>query len=330
MESTAMPPHADTAPPSERVLIMVNAGAGRRRAAAAAAVRLAAALRARRIPVETVAGRSVTEARAAIAAGARRGGGFALVAVGGDGTVAAAVDALDAASGGGPLGPLGILPAGSGNDFASAVGADGDAERLAAALAAGRTRALDVGRIRWSGPEGAGTRCFVGGAGLGLEARAVALARRLRGLPGALRYRGAGALAALAALRPTDFTLDATPAALGAGAGRMTLLHVGNTARAGGGIVFCPAARPDDGRLDVVSALVPSRRLLFRLLARASRGRLDAHPCLERFRASALTLVFARGVALHADGEPLAGNVRRVEISVEPARLRIGGAFVSE
>ena len=71
----------------------------------------------------------------------------ALGVCGGDGTVTLALQALDGPS----VPPVGLLPVGSGNDFARAVGVPAAISDSLALLRNGRTRSVDVGRIEPGG-----------------------------------------------------------------------------------------------------------------------------------------------------------------------------------
>src|SRR5258707_1292577 len=138
-----------SAGPREHIAVLQNprAGRGRHRAEVLAAL---AVLRGAGREVRALAAHTVGDAsracHEAVASGAA-----ALIVVGGDGTVHLAVQALA-----GTGVPLGVVPAGTGNDFAAAVGVPSDIVRAAhgivAALLAGRTRQADLARI--SGPGG--------------------------------------------------------------------------------------------------------------------------------------------------------------------------------
>lgn len=169
--------------------------------------------------------------RAALEAGAAL-----VVAVGGDGTVRACAEALA-----GSRVPLAIVPAGSANLTARALGIP---VRLGPALAVafgGRNRTIDLGRA-----DGA---VFVAMAGIGLDAAVVGAARGL-----AKRLAGWPAYAAAATgqllRRPVTFTVG-----IDGGAPlvrRARCVTVGNSGALPGGFAIMPDARLDDGRLDVV------------------------------------------------------------------------------
>jgi diacylglycerol kinase family enzyme len=171
------------------------------------------------------------QARAAIEAGA------ALVIVaGGDGTVRACAEALT----GGTV-PLAILPAGSANLTARALGIPGPLGSALAVAFGGRNRAIDLGSA-----DGA---VFAAMAGIGLDAAVVGaahrLAKRLAGWP-AYAVAAAGQLLR----RPATFTIrvdDGEPQTR-----RAHCVTVGNSGALPGGFAVMPDARLDDGRLDVV------------------------------------------------------------------------------
>ena len=226
---------------------------------------------------------------AAVAAGAA-----AVVAVGGDGTVHLALQAVAGRSV-----PFGVVPAGTGNDFAAALGLPADplaaADAIAAALVAGRTRPIDAaritaadGRVRWF--------CAVLGAGFDVIVNE--RANRMRWPRGPRRYDLA-ILLELLRLRPRRYTLGLDGVAQSVEA---VLVAVGNTDRYGGGLLICPGADPTDGLLDVVVGGRIGRTLLLRLKPRLRRGTHVAHPKVSTFRASTVEIA-AEGITAYADGE---------------------------
>jgi diacylglycerol kinase (ATP) len=230
-----------------------------------------------------------TSCRAAVADGAG-----ALIAVGGDGTMHVA---LQAVAGTGV--PFGIVPTGTGNDFATEAGLPADplgaAEVVAAALAAGRTTALDLARL--TGPDGR-QRWFAAVLGAGFDAIVNERANRLRFPRGPARYDLATFLE-LVRLRPRAYTLtlDGTPHRVHA-----VLIAVANTASYGGGHRICPAADATDGLLDVLVAARMSRVQLTRLKPQVRRGGHVAHPLVSSYRARTVQLS-GEPVVTYADGE---------------------------
>jgi diacylglycerol kinase (ATP) len=277
-------------PTSADVAVLVSPAAGRGRAAALAAQVLAAFGEAGFAP-ELLPAASAAEAEAqaaaAVAAGTR-----AVVAVGGDGTQHAALQAVAGTST-----PLAPVPAGTGNDLVLALGVPRDpvaAARAAAEdLKAGTTRTVDLGRT--------GNRWWATVLCCGFDSAVTDRANRLRWPRGRRRYDVA-VLAELARLRPRELTLvlDGESQTL-----PITMVAVGNTAWYGGGMRICPGADPADGLFDVTVVGAISRLQLMRTKPRLTSGTHVDHPAVSVFRASRVELS-SPGVTTYADGEPVA------------------------
>jgi diacylglycerol kinase (ATP) len=275
---------------SADVAVLVSPAAGRGRAATLAAQVLAAFGEAGFAP-ELLPAASAAEAEAqaaaAVAAGTR-----AVVAVGGDGTQHAALQAVAGTST-----PLAPVPAGTGNDLVLALGVPRDpvaAARAAAEdLKAGTTRTVDLGRT--------GNRWWATVLCCGFDSAVTDRANRLRWPRGRRRYDVA-VLAELARLRPRELTLvlDGESQTL-----PITMVAVGNTAWYGGGMRICPGADPADGLFDVTVVGAISRLQLMRTKPRLTSGTHVDHPAVSVFRASRVELS-SPGVTTYADGEPVA------------------------
>ena len=278
------------APSSADVAVLVSPAAGRGRAAGLAAEVLAAFGEAGFAP-ELLPAASAAEAEAqaaaAVAAGTR-----AVVAVGGDGTQHAALQAVAGTST-----PLAPVPAGTGNDLVLALGVPRDpvaAARAAAEdLKAGTTRTVDLGRT--------GNRWWATVLCCGFDSAVTDRANRLRWPRGRRRYDVA-VLAELARLRPRELTLvlDGESQTL-----PITMVAVGNTAWYGGGMRICPGADPADGLFDITVVGAISRLQLMRTKPRLTSGTHVDHPSVSVFRASRVELS-SPGVTTYADGEPVA------------------------
>jgi len=251
--------------------------------------RLGGAGRPVRVLEATSAARAEEVCHAAVA-----GGAAALVAVGGDGTIHTALQAVA-----GTRTPLGIVAAGTGNDFAAAVGVPLDplaaADDVVAALTAARSRPIDLARMVAADGRG---RWFGAVLGAGFDAVVNERANAMRFPRGPRRYDLA-VLAELARLRPRRYTLrlDGQEHTLDA-----VLVAVGNTPSYGGGMRICPAADPTDGLLDVVVAGAVGRLTLMRIKPRVYRGTHVGHPMVTAFRATTVEIE-AEGITGYADGE---------------------------
>ncbi|WP_327027101.1 diacylglycerol kinase family protein [Micromonospora sp. NBC_01739] len=289
--------HAVTAddhpPPADRpiaVLTNPTAGRGRHRGLLPEVLdRLAAGGR----PLRVLEARTRTQAEAACREAVAEGAA-ALVAVGGDGTMHLALQAVA----GTPV-PFGAVPAGTGNDFAEATGFPADplaaADAVTAALRQRRTRPVDLARI--TGPDGA-HRWYGGVLAAGFDAIVNERANRMRWPRGPRRYDLA-ILVELARLRPRHYTLRLDGVTHETEA---VLVAVGNCPSYGGGMRICPDADPNDGLLDVVVGGRYTRRTLIREKPKIYRGTHVHHPLARTYRARTVEIAAAE-ITTYADGE---------------------------
>jgi YegS/Rv2252/BmrU family lipid kinase len=233
-----------------------------------------------------------------------------VVAVGGDGTVGACASGL-AEAGPGARAALGIVPAGSGNDAATALGLPcGDPLAAAALLPKLARRPVDAVRVELGGTG----RWFLDAAATGFDGQVNRLANRLplRGRP---RYVGA-TLLRLPFSRPSRFTIELDGDRLDTTAWMVT---VTNGPTYGGGLRIAPAARMDDGRLDVVVVGQMSRLGLLRALPTVFDGSHIDNPAVVAYQGKRLTVTVSPAVPVYADGEEL--GVTPASFTVHPAAL---------
>jgi diacylglycerol kinase (ATP) len=254
-----------------------------------------------------------------LAAGASAAGYDRLVVIGGDGTVQAVVNGMLRA---GRRVPLGILPAGTGNDLVRSLRLPRDPGAALRVALGGELASVDVGHAR--GP--AGERWFVSAAGVGFDAQVAA----------ALSARPPAAwLASLGYLLTTLIELRRfrnVPLALRLGTPEgevrveQTCLFaaVANGPYYGGGMRICPAARLGDGLLDVCLVGDIGRLAALREIPGIYRGAHVRNPKVSFFTVTSLEI---EGSALvHLDGEPFGRLPVRFEVA--PAALRIASARV--
>lgn len=284
------------------IALLVNPAAGRGHGAKAgrrAAARFAAA----GVDVSVLAGRDVREAadlaRERVEAGAR-----ALVVVGGDGMVHLGLQAVAGADV-----PLGVVPAGTGNDFARALGLPRrDAAAAADVVIAGIERTVDLGRTdgQW----------FAGVVATGFDARVNDRVNRMRWPRGPRRYDIA-TFSELGVFEPISYHLELDGEVLDIEA---MLVAVGNIPSYGGGIRMAPGAVLDDGLLDVVIVAPVSKLTLLRAFGRVRRGTHLAYPFVSHRLARRVKLD-AADVTAYVDGERLGPLPRTFD--VVPAALRV-------
>lgn len=256
------------------------------------------------------AGGTIDDTRLALAA-AREDRPDAVVAVGGDGTLRLAAEALHGAGI-----PLGLVPVGTGNDFATALRLARDPASAADLILDGPERAIDVARAtRADGTSSLFTTIFASG----FDAKVNERANRMRWPQGRARYNIA-ILLEFALLSPIAARLEWTDAdgATGGHDGPVLLVAAANTTTYGGGVPIAPDADPADGLLDLVIVHPASRFALVRILALAFSGRHTSFPQVEIRRVRRVR-IDAPGLTGYADGDPM--GALPIELDVLPASL---------
>lgn len=241
--------------------------------------------------------------------------GATVVAAGGDGTVHEVVAGLLRAEGGRVVTrrALGVVPVGSGDDFAHALGlVRGDVAGAVARLAAGSWRHVDLAYVNGSP--------FVNAFGTGFDAD---VAHRLGSAPQFLKGPAAYLYAVVISLgraRPAGVMVSVDDAVVYRG--RSLLVAAQNGPRTGGSYLFSPAARPDDGLLDVVVAGAFGLAGTLAILPRVMRGTHLAHPLVWLHRGRRLRVAWQTPRYGHADGES-AGREQAYEVELEPGGLTV-------
>lgn len=247
------------------------------------------------------------------AGGAAEAGYTHVAALGGDGTVHYVLNGAA-----GTRVALGILPVGNGNDIALGLGIPTEPLTAAHTFLYVPWQPVDVVRLRSA--EGR-TRLFIGAGGLGMDAEAARLVHGpFRRLPGVIRYVVAG-LWALRHYQPLEVTatLDGRT-----WRGTVLLAAAANAPTYGAGMKIAPAARMDDGWIEiVVVGDLAWTRVVEALFPVLRTGDLRL-PEIHRFRARRASFEASRPAIFHADGE-LLGELP-VEMEVMPGSVRVAGA----
>ena len=235
--------------------------------------------------VEDLVGRDAADARG-LAEKAVANGVEALVVCGGDGLVHLGVQVVAESDT-----PLGIIPAGTGNDVARYF----DLPRKDPVAAADRiigsqVRTMDLAR--------SGSTYFATVLAAGFDAVVNERANDMTWPRGQMRYNLA-TLAVLRTFRPLNYLLDLD------GTERRVeamLVAVGNGPSFGGGLRITEGALLDDGLLDVVIIKTMSKPDLVRTYPRLFSGTHTTHPQYEHHRVRQVT-VATPGIVAYADGE---------------------------
>ncbi len=241
-----------------------------------------------------------------------------VIALGGDGVIHEVANGLMACEGG--CRTLGVIPAGSGNDYARTLGMSQQVERAVEQLLQRRVRPVDLGRVNGE--------YFTQTLSFGLDA-AIALGtmerRKKTGKHGTMLYLEEG-LQQLRHMQMYPYSLELRGPQGGvteALQGKGLLLAVQNGPTYGGGFRVTPDASPSDGLLDICIANGPISRLhATAVFLRAKNGRHVSSPIIEFHRAPALSISFPEAAPpCQVDGEPLTAD--RYEVSVAPGALNV-------
>jgi diacylglycerol kinase (ATP) len=232
---------------------------------------------------------------------------------GGDGTLNEVVNGVAQVDGGLGRVVLGIVPLGTGNDFATAIGVPAEPEAAVDALLRGTVTPIDVGRVN--------DRCFLNISAGGFIAEVSDAVRPgLKTVLGKLAYLVGGAQVLLEhepiAARVRNGAEPATAVSLLAFA-------VCNSRLIGGGRLIAPHAVVDDGWLDVCLIHAMPTLEFIALLRRVSNGDHVEDDRVTYFRIQALDLAFDHPVRLNTDGQVLEADRCRYDVLPGAARLLI-------
>ena len=252
---------------------------------------------------------------AALAARQAAAAGFqTILAVGGDGTVHEIVNGLLDGDGGRRDVRLGVVPAGTGMDFARNIGFPRRPDLVAARIAAMRERRVDVGVV-----ECAERRYFVNFAETGLGATVVARAAGMsEHWPGRVSFLIAAMGASMR--EGNSFAAVAVDGEL-AYEGALVSVVIANGPYFGGGMKIAPHAAIDDGTLDVLVLGDFARAELVSQIWKLYPGSHVKHPKVRWLTGSRITVTPKSPMRLDLDGE-LYGE-GPYAFSVAPKSLRV-------
>lgn len=288
--------------------LFINPAAGRGRAGRRLA-RIVERLAARGIAADVRASASQGDIERSV--GELPAGSRILVA-GGDGSIHEAVNGI--VRSGGDV-SLGVIPTGTGNDFAKSAGIPRDWAAACDGLAAkllddSAPRAVDLGRMN--------DRYFANGAGIGLDAKVTRIAHSYLLPVGDLVYL----IAILDTMREDVATPHMTITGDTVWSGPVTLVSISNGPWIGGLFHIAPMADNRDGLLEMLIAAPVTRRRIFSLVPKLMRGRHlnEAEICHASIRQ--LTLVAKAPVESHLDGE-IQPPASQFEFEVLPGALKL-------
>ena len=238
-----------------------------------------------------------------------------ILVAGGDGSIGDAANGLMRAahSARAPIPPLGILPTGSANDIVFALGLPTDLNEAASVIAAGKTRAMDLGKLN--------DRYFVNNSGAGLEPYVTIKHEKIHWIKGIARYLVAAVQAIME--KPEwngKLTWDG-----GEYEGAFSLISIGNGRRTGG-FFMTPHADPFDGKLTLAFGYRDTRLGLFQALPRAfneDKGSYVEMDGMKEVHSTRVSLHLDQPSPAHTDGELLPEWIQDFEYEILPGCLNI-------
>ncbi|MFO7152004.1 MAG: diacylglycerol kinase family lipid kinase [Bacillota bacterium] len=240
-----------------------------------------------------------------IAREAVRAGYDKVVAIGGDGTIREVVQALAHTEA-----CLGVIPAGTGNDFGRSLGIPPEPRGALEIIKGGYVRRVDLLR--------SGQNFFANVVGAGLDAEVVdAVNRGPKVMTGTITYV-VQLLRVLAGYSTSEVTLEIDGRTVKR---KAWLVAVSNARFFGGGMMICPDALVDDGLLDVCIVNEISKAELLRFLPTVFSGKHKSHPAFEVLKGKRVRMEFAPPAKVQADGDII--DFTPMEFSVEPGALRV-------
>jgi YegS/Rv2252/BmrU family lipid kinase len=256
---------------------------------------------------------------AELAGEAVRKGATELIVVGGDGTVHEVVDGLLRA-GLGSSAELGVLPLGTGRDFAHSLRIPRRLDAAIEVARSGRIRTIDAGRATYTTDGREASAFFANFAGAGISG---AIAKRAnqtsKALGGRLSFFWA-TIAVFSRWQPADMTIEIDGEQRRA---RLLEALAMNGDYTAGGMWVAPEATPDDGGFDVVLIGDFSKAEFVTTFPKIYRGRHVSHPKVEIVRARELRVDAPSPLPIVLDGEQPGTTPVRFEVVPQALRLRV-------
>ena len=237
-----------------------------------------------------------------------------VVAVGGDGTVHEVVNGLmQVPPESRPA--LGIVPLGSGNDFAHILNLPVEPGEALLSAVNGQPHSLDVGSVR---DENDRLEYFNNTIGMGFDSVVNLYTRRITIIHGFLMYFIALIMTIFRHFDPLDLHVETDQETWDL---RSLMLALGNGPREGGGFIITPEAKLDDGLLNYVTIKKISRLMMLRLVPEVMRGTHGRFKQVRMGTCRRMTVTSQQPLYVHCDGEIYAGfgtDVRKLAIQILP------------
>jgi diacylglycerol kinase (ATP) len=241
-----------------------------------------------------------------------------IVAVGGDGTLSQIVDAVIRTAA--DL-IVGLVPLGTGNDWARTAAIPSEVEDALACIEQGRMRSVDAIHVEWDGGDRYGVNVAAGGFSGAVDEK---LTQEMKASWGPMAYL-LGAARVLPDLKEYETQIaldDEVPRSV-----RALNIVAANGRTAAGGKRVAPRANPCDGQLDVVVVERGELSELAQVGARLMAGNYLESPLVQHWRAQRLRVTSDPGMWFNVDGELLTNEPVTISVVPEALRMIVGTDF---
>ena len=243
-----------------------------------------------------------------------------VIAMGGDGTVHEVVNGLmQVPADKRPM--MGIVPIGSGNDFAYAMGITEDpAHALANALKGEKVQVVDIGLLS---DENGRTEYFDNTIGIGFDAVVTIRSHKLPIVKGFLMYLTAVIQTIILNHNPAKMQIETESKKWEQDVIMLTLC---NGPREGGGFMLSPKSKNDDGIMEFLTVNKISRATMFRLVPEFLKGTHMRFKQIQMGEFKTFSLSSDLPLYIHADGEiytSFGSNLHKASFEILPQALRV-------
>lgn len=183
---------------------------------------------------------------------------------------------------------FGIIPRGTGNDWARHWGLSKDYIHSMKQFLSGNSQMIDIGKVEYQLEGESKTKYFINSIGFGLDANVALQTNNLKKIWGSHSFLYTLALLKIIfSFRPVQIELNSKDTIL---KDWMFTMNIANGCFSGGGMKQNPNAKPDDGLLDVMVARKPSLKDILTALPLIFNGHILTHPVIESFRTNEIVL----------------------------------------
>lgn len=248
-----------------------------------------------------------------------------IIIVGGDGTLHELLNSnkIDGKT-------FGVIPTGSGNDFAMTLRLKKKIEIDIETILLGKTLSLDIGYVEieeFSGKKF--TKIFGNSFGIGFDAEVANEARKIKIIRGIFLYL-LSVFKVLLFYKPRKIEIKSTHLNI---KDEIFMISIGNGKTAGGGFRLTPYGNPIDGKLDICIVHKISKFKVLRILPLAIFGKHVTNKSVSYVQENQFEIISDAPVYVHADGEILTDNLKRAKVVVLNNKARFltnGVSYVNE